>query len=369
MKDDSIDVRGGKPSASGMQRIALCPGSWLAEKAYPEETSAAAEAGTRLHKHMEEGTLPEDAAEAEAVEWCREQERMMALTYVNSDEACIRELRWWDASTTFSGQADVVYHNEGVALVLDYKFGRVPVASAASNMQLAALALLAFDNLADVEVVFCGILQPMASRQESRVVRYRRADIPQLRRYFAQLLAEAIQDGARRVPGEDQCRYCKAKADCPACAGLVQRAAQGAAVAEWADWAPEKKAEALALAGMAKKWAEAVERRAKADLKDGVEIPGYKLSAGRKAFKVTDATGAFTQLNALIGVTGEEFAGCCTVSISALDKVVHKRLSEQAPEGVKQLVKKSAEWLRATLEDFGSESVSEGTIKEAGNKE
>ena len=81
-------------------------------------------------------------------------------------------------------------------------------------------------------------------------------------------------------------------------------------------------------------------------------------------FKVTDTQGAFGQLNALIGLTGEEFAGCCTVKISALDKVVHKRLAEQAPEGAKQLVKKSAEWLRSALEDYGSVSTTDGSLKE-----
>lgn len=375
------DPRGGKPSASGMQRIALCPGSWLAERAYPEESSEAAEMGTRLHKHMELGTLPEDPEEAEAVEWCRRQEQMLLERYVApmGADRVLREVRWWAADGSFSGQGDVVYVHEGCALIVDYKFGRVPVPAAASNMQLAALAKLAFDNLAGVNVVFCAILQPFASRQEPRVVRYQLADVPQLRRYFGNLLAEAARPGARLVPGEEQCRYCRARAACPACMALLSAVAgndslsgsgvttalrsSGQSVAElWSDWAPEKKAEAVRLAGLAKKWAEAVERRAKADLKAGFAIPGFRLSAGRKSFKITDAQGAFGQLNALIGLTGEEFAGCCTVKISALDKVVHGKLAEQAPEGVKPLVKKSAEWLRDVLEDYGAESVSEGSI-------
>ena len=376
------DPRGGKPSASGMQRIALCPGSWLAERAYPEESSEAAEAGTRLHKHMELGTLPEDAEEAEAVEWCRTQERLLLEKYVApmGADRVLREVRWWAADGSFSGQGDVAYVHEGCALIVDYKFGRVPVPAAASNMQLAALAKLAFDNLACINVVFCAILQPFASRQEPRVVRYQLADVPQLRRYFGSLLAEAARPGARLVPGEEQCRYCRARAACPACMALLSAVAgndslsgsgvttalrsSGQSVAElWPDWAPEKKADAVRLAGLAKKWAEAVERKAKADLKAGFAIPGFRLSAGSRSFKITDAQGAFGQLNALIGLTGEEFAGCCSVKISALDKVVHKRLAEQAPEGVKQLVKKSAEWLRDVLEDYGAESVSEGSIK------
>ena len=106
-----------------------------------------------------------------------------------------------------------------------------------------------------------------------------------------------------------------------------------------------------------------MERRAKADLKDGLSIPGWRLGAGKRSFKVTDAAGAFSHLNALIGVSAEDFAGCCQVGISALDKVVHRVLSEQTPDGSKQKVKDSARWLREALADFGSESVSEGTLK------
>lgn len=381
MKEE--DVRKGKPSASGMQRLVLCPGSWLAEKAYPEESSEAAEAGTRLHKHMEEGTLPEDAAEAEAVEWCRVQERALVEKYVAPEggETVLRELRWWERDRRFSGQQDVVYVLGEIALILDYKFGRVPVPVAADNLQLAGAGLLAFDNLPGVKVVFCGILQPLASRQEPRLVRYNRVAEAHLRGYLVRAIDAAEQPEARRVPGEVQCRYCKAKVDCPACMVMVRSVTGGPASADlsqglstprqqlseatscWADWTPEKKAEALELAVLAKKWAEAVERRAKADLKDGFGIPGWSLGAGRKTFKVTDAQGAFAHLNGLLGVTGEEFAGCCTVKISELDKVVHAKLSEHAPAGTKQLVKASNRWLREALVDFGCESVSEGTLK------
>ena len=359
------DERMGRPSASGMRRIALCPGSWLAERAYPEETSEAAEAGTRLHKHMELGTIPDDAEEAEAVEWCRTQERLLVEKYVApmGADRVLREMRWWSAGGSFSGQGDVVYVHDGCALVIDYKFGRVPVPAASSNQQLAALADLAFENLEGIKVVFCAILQPFASRQEPRVVRYMENVFPKLHKYLTGLVADAESPGARLVPGEEQCRYCKARAACPACNTLVARETQVDVATAWPDWTPEKKAEALRVANLAKKWAEAVERKAKSDLKDGFPIPGFSLGAGKTMFKVTDTQGAFGQLSTLIGLTGEEFASCCTVKISALDKVVHKRLAEQAPDGVKQLVKKSAEWLRDVLEDYGSISVSEGSIK------
>lgn len=361
--DTDGDIREGKPSASGMQRIALCPGSWWAEQPYPEQTSEAAEQGTRLHKHMEEGTLPADPLEAEACTWCREQELKLALQYANADTPTYRELRWWDKDHTFSGQADVVFVNNGIALVLDYKFGRVPVPVAANNMQLAALALLVFDNVPGTEVVFCGILQPMASRQEPRVVRYRAEQADTLRSYLGGILTTASIPTAPRIPGDEQCRYCKARVECPMCYGLVKHDTAVAVAPLWADWSAEQKAQAVRVAALAKKWADAVERKAKDDLKQGLSLPGISLGAGRKSFKIADPTGAFSHLNALLGISGEEFAGCCTVRISDLDKVVHAKLAEHAPQGFKQTVKASAAWLRETIADFGSVTESEGTLK------
>lgn len=361
---ETEDIRKGKPSASGMQRLVLCPGSWLAEKGYPEETSEAAEMGTRLHAHMEHGTLPEDATEAEAVEWCRAQEVALLEKYVAPMGAdfVLREQRWW-FKDVFSGQADVVFVHDGCALVLDYKFGRVSVSAARDNMQLAALALLALDNLVDVDVVFCGILQPFASRQEPRLVRYTRAMRDKLAAFLLSAINEAAKPNALRVPGDAQCRYCKAKAECPACNKLMVQETQVDVATAWAEWPAEKKAEAVRLAGMAKKWSEAVERKAKADLKNGLEIPGCSLAAGKRSFKVNDAQGAFSVLARELGISGEEFAGCCSVKISELDKVVHKRRCEQADDGTKVLVKESAAWLRKQLAEVGKESVTEPSLK------
>lgn len=69
------DERQGRPSASGMQRLFLCPGSWQAEKKCPvDEESEDAALGTMLHACMEHGTTPENPEDAEAVAWCREME-------------------------------------------------------------------------------------------------------------------------------------------------------------------------------------------------------------------------------------------------------------------------------------------------------
>ena len=358
------DVRMGLPSASGLQRLIYCPGSWLAEQACPEQVqSEAAAMGTRLHKHLEEGTLPADAEEREAVEWCREMEGQLAEELLGCRVELFREKRLWDNCQRFSGQGDVVYHNEKAALVLDYKFGRIAVEGAEYNTQLYALTLLLFDNYADIDVVYAGILQPYVSRKRPQVMRFERKDIAALRGWLYRKLDEAAVPGAELCPGEVQCRYCRAAASCPALGLQVQKAA-GLELTRWEQWSLEDRRKAYDAAKLAKKYVEAIERKVRADLEAGVELPGLELAPGKAAFTVLDAQGAFGHLSALLDVTGEEFVKCCKVGISELDKLVHQKLAEQAPEGVKQTTKASREWLRLQLEEFGSVKYTAGSIRQ-----
>lgn len=358
------DIRKGLPSASGLQRLVLCPGSWRAEAQYPEkEESAAAAAGTRLHKHMELGTLPEDAEEAEACMWCCKTERALVEEYIGEVELVYREQRFWDNCQRFSGQADVVYIGGGKAMVLDYKFGRGTVVEARQNCQLYGLSLLVFDNCPEVEEVYAGILQPFMSRQKPQLVRFRKADEKGLRSYIYSALDAAQREGAALKPGETQCKYCRAAGSCPAL-GLTVATASAMELTRWEQWSLDERRKAWDASRLAKKYVEAIERKIRADLEAGVELPGLELGEGKVSFVVDDAAGAFGVLNAMLDVTGEEFTACCKVGMTGLDKLVHAKLVAQAPEGVKQTVKASREWLRNTLASYGSVKTTAGTIKE-----
>lgn len=358
------DIRKGLPSASGLQRLVLCPGSWRAEALYPErEESAAAAAGTRLHKHMELGTLPEDAEEAEACVWCCEMERALVEEYIGAEHAVYREQRLWDGAQRFSGQADVVYIGGGKAMVLDYKFGRGTVVESRQNCQLYALSLLVFERYSEVEEVYAGILQPFVSRQKPKLVRFRKADEKGLRSYIYGALDAAQSEQAPLKPGETQCKYCRAAGSCPAL-GLTVATASAMELTRWERWSLEERRKAWDASRLAKKFAEAVERKIRADLEADVEIPGLELGEGKVSFVVDDAAGAFGVLADALGVTGEEFTACCKVGMTGLDKLVHSKLVAQAPEGVKQTTKASREWLRSTLASYGSAKATAGTIKE-----
>lgn len=361
----AADVRGGKPSASGLQRLALCPGSWQAEaKCPPSGDSADSAMGTWLHKCMETGDMPEDAEEREACEWCKATEVEFAKTLLGGVEtAHCREARWWDKGGKFSGQADVVYYNAetGDVLICDYKFGRGEVAPTAHNHQLAALALLAVDNLPSVRKIYVCILQPFVSRKpEPRLWDASQADA--LRAGIYGIIADAEVPQAPLTPGEKQCKYCRALATCPA-VSLQLRTASALDITEanWGALTPMQKAQAYELASLAKRWAARVDELVKTDLKAGTPVDGLTLGNPRKTFRVENAAGAFAKLNSLYPeITAEVYTKCCSVSLSKLDPIVHKL---RKAEGTSRNDKQSKEWLRSTLKEFGGYLLSEPSIE------
>ena len=365
------DERQGLPSASGMQRLFLCPGSWNAERKCPiEEESEDAAMGTILHAHMEQGTTPEDPEDAEAVAWCREMEKALYEKHLGmkenwTDVPKVREVRLFERDRLFSGKPDMVAVGVRKAFVVDYKFGRIPVSPAECNLQLSALAVLVMDMFKEgaADEVFVCILQPYASRKEPAVCRYTRESVEQARAFFRACIEQAQDEHAPLKPSEKACRYCRAQSSCPAVKLALVQVTSGDLTAAWEEWSPEKRREAYDLAKLAKKWAASVESKVKADLRAEVEIPGLALAPGKKAFTVTDAAAAFQILNGLFpdGITAQAFTGCCKVGITELDKLVHS-VRKAADAGAR--VAESRDWLRKTLAGCAEVKVSDGSVKE-----
>lgn len=365
------DERQGLPSASGMQRLFLCPGSWNAERKCPiDEESEDAAMGTMLHACMEQGTTPEDPEDAEAVAWCREMEKALCEKHLGmkenwTDVQTVREVRLFERDRLFSGKPDMVAVWDRKALVVDYKFGRIPVSPAECNLQLSALAVLVMDGheAYHVDEVFVCILQPYASRKEPAVCRYTRESVEQARAFFRACIKQAQDEHAPLKPSEKACRYCRAQSCCPAVKLALVNVTSGDLTTAWEEWSPEKRREAYDLAKLAKRWAASVESKVKADLRAEVEIPGLVLAPGKKAFTVTDAAAAFQILNGLFpdGITAQAFTGCCKVGITDLDKLVHS-VRKAADAGAK--VAESKDWLRKTLAGCAEVKVSDGSVKE-----
>lgn len=372
------DERNGRPSASGMYRMELCPGSWLAEAACPPEVeSDDAATGTYLHDCMEHGRVPDDAEQAEVIEFCAQAEGELvadvfgdsvgSLTIVREERMFVRGA---EGEVIFSGKPDVVYYSQekDIALILDYKFGRLAVDSVDQNRQLAALAVgLKYKSGCCPAAIYAGIIQPYVSRRKPELVKFLPVHIEKADEYLRGLIAVAEAPNALLKPSEKACRYCRAKASCPAVKLALVSVTSGDLTACWEQWPPEKRREAYDLAKLAKKWGEAVERLFERDVIAGL-IPGFEMSSGKKAFTVTDPAAAFKVLNGLFpdGVGATEFTAICKVGITDLDKLVH---SVRKSQGIKTTVDESKKWLRKTLEGCASTKVSKGSVKEIGGGE
>ena len=355
----AADVRRGKPSASGLERIALCPGSWKLESLCEEATkSDAAAMGTRLHAHLENGTTPDDAEESDAVEWCRETELKIVRHLFPSGARVMRELRWWSQAGDFSGQGDSVYTDGVTALVLDYKFGRGDVTEPARNWQLKGLAVLAFEQLG-VQNVVVGILQPFVSRAMPTLRQYNRADFVGLRDSISAVIRATREPNAPLHPGVKQCNYCKASANCPALR-LTVRDVVNYSLRDWQNFTPEVKRSAYDLAKLAEKWSKSVMGRIDRDIDAGREVAGLARGNDIQKFEITDIKAAF-QILIESGVPADAFVSCCKLTLGDLDKAFLAVMRERNP---KMRVADAKEALRDLLAIAGERKTIKGRIKE-----
>lgn len=382
----TYDPRQGLPSASAFGRLALCPGSFMMEKACPEESSPAASEGTLLHAYMEQLLTGEPwegtPLTAEQVELCERALRLLdgvkemierdnpgAVFHLVSTEQRVFYRNLF-GTAYYSGQWDALFEvncpDSSFMMVADWKFGRVEVDSAEANRQLEALVPLVaqkeYDDYVVHQGIYAAIIQPRVAGPAS-VAFYDAEAIDQAEQRSLAVAKAAMAPDAPRYCSEEACRYCRAKAVCHEAAALVEQASLITTERDkWELFSPAEKVKAYRLAKTAKKWAAAVDYRFEQDVAAGL-IPGFEMAPGRTSFTVTDPSGAFSALNVEFPdeVTAEAFAGCCKVGITELDRLVHAVRKAADP---KATTKASREWLRQLLAKYGESKTTKGSVKE-----
>lgn len=364
----SADERRGKPSASGLERIALCPGSWNLERQIaPDSPGPEALVGTRLHENMHEGTMPEDPEEAEAVQWCREKRTSLVVELLGTEEAAcevITETRFEEKQGLYTGALDFAAISGDKAVLIDYKFGRDPVPAASQNIQLAAYAILLLDARPNLETVYALIMQPFHARpSQPKICAFDRSAAEQARSYITKILAATASEKAPLRPSLRGCKYCRALDTCPAMRLQVTQACTVADAKVWDQIPAENKVVLYKNALMAQKMVDKIMKHTRADLEAGIDLPGLILAPGRSSFTITDPQAAYCILaeDPEIMLSAEDFTACCKVSISSLDKAVLEKLKEINP---KVRVKDAKDRVREILSSVGEMKTTAGTIKE-----
>jgi len=341
-----IDPRRGLPSASQMERLALCPGSLaLSRKAPPQPESEDAASGTRIHaawagEAAAEATL--SGPEVETLDRLRELEVRAIRTVFGARAAdrVVREQRLWIRDfhrDLLSGQPDVIVSVGDDHLVLDGKTGRNETPIAAANLQLRALAeLWDEETLRGATSITVGILAPWQD-QPITLARYERAHLDAAREEVLRVLLAASREDAPRNPSEPACRYCQARAICPeareaaltlpepALAAAVERTQSGELTPErFAELLPaEMLASCLVRGELFDRIHAAIRGEARRRLIAGEPVPGWRLKEGQSRRSVTDVGAVFSRVNAL-GVSQADFLSAVKVTLGDLEEAIRK---------------------------------------------
>jgi hypothetical protein len=320
-------------SPSKRHRWALCPGSVREEAKYPDERSgAAAIDGTHSHTLLEhcikhglsdpmdevnemfeddDGTFVVDAARAARVVVAMNyiKQRMIELPNAKVFAETRVDPEWFTGRKDLSGTVDVQIIGGDTLEIIDYKDGMAPVL-AEDNLQLEQYAIgkLAECKLAintpsmypwrEVHMV---IIQPkLALRGLNPVVSWI-VPVSYLLDRVKTLTLEAMATDAPNaplVPGESQCKYCRAKGSCSALASNVMKeigvmfqpvtvttnvldVAQQSANKDPAVMSDDQIRQIMEAAPLMRQLIEGVEKEAQRRLESGQSIPGLKLVNGR----------------------------------------------------------------------------------------
>jgi hypothetical protein len=317
-----------KLSPSKRSRWALCPGSIREEAKYPDTGSGPAAAdGTHSHTLLEhciknglsdpmdqvgetftdhEGTFKVDADRAarvkSAIEYIRE-ESVGGMFQVISEQRVDPEHLL--GRTDLSGTVDCQIIGGDILELIDYKDG-MGVVSAEGNMQLEqyAYGVLAGYKLPvngdyPFSTVRMTIIQPKLALRGMPAITSHEVSVRDLLANMGTIITQAAatdKPDAPLVPGESQCKFCRAKGSCSALASNVMKevgimfqpvVTQTLDVAQQsADKDPSSMDDAqirqiMEAAPLMRQLLEGVEAEALRRLQAGQTIPGLKLVNGR----------------------------------------------------------------------------------------
>jgi hypothetical protein len=200
------------------------------------------------------------------------------------------------------GTADALVANGSHLTVIDLKFGRGERVEAEENHQMMMYALGAVETFGDLVGPFETFSLVIHQPRIAAGVSVWHTDLARLMEFADSIRTEArrVKSALRRAdegkpiddymsPGEKTCRWCKAKAVCPALTARVQAevGAQFEDISDEVAEAPKLYGDnalpnAMAAVGLIEDWCTAVRAETERRLLAGQPVPGWKLVEGRK---------------------------------------------------------------------------------------
>ena len=317
-----------------------CPGSVLLEADYPDSSSVYADEGTAAHTvaswclldgHDASAYIGIEVAVGSRVFMVDEDMAAHVQDYVRlvreyaGGASLLVEQRLPIGHLTDEpharGTSDAVILRRSELVVIDLKYGMGVKVMAEENPQLMMYALGAYEEfglLGDFEEITMVIHQPrlnhvseysvptahllaFAGKVSAAATECRSAEAKSAVR--GTLAAEAWPAKFLN-PGEKQCRFCRAKATCPALrAEVAEVTHEAASVADFADLLPVQPdgqtgdnylSVAMSKVGLVEDWCKAIRAEVERRLFAGQAVDGYKLVEGKRGNRRWADEGAVT---------------------------------------------------------------------------
>lgn len=341
------DPRQNLPSASGIFRLAQCPGSHKLCAGLPDAPTAESEFGTRVHAFLAGKLDPTDFSqdltmeESDIAEACQyietrvvaEWKARNSIPEENTGILTVRDSeRWWleiDGEKACSGVADAVYLYERNALILDYKTFAGSHGEAVENLQLRALAVLAVQKFGWLKSVDVAIIQPLKTHTPM-VCRYDVDGLIQAQKELLGILNAANSPSAPLHAGE-HCRYCRAASICPEVHKEVETLSALTINGNGLTVSNEDMARLLSKCGPASKMIASIKaecfRRAEAD-PETWRAYGYEIREGVGKRAVDDVATVGERLNAK-GVEWPKITAACSITIGKVEELTRAATGEK----------------------------------------
>lgn len=373
-------------SPSSAHRWLVCPGSVLLESSMPDTSSEFADEGTAAHelaslcltekkdaiaylgrlitvKGRNGATDRQFEVAPDMASYVQVYVNAIRIKAEGSDlmvEQRVEFSRFVDVPGQFGTADALILSADGEELdVDDLKYGRGVRVDAEDNEQMMLYALGGYDQfsaVADVKRVRMTIHQPrldhvsvfetnidhlLAFGERAKRAAFRAIDI----------LETGIYDMTELVPGDKQCRFCKAKATCPKLRAHVEEVtladfdSVGAKppVAPSGETPPADLAGCMAAVDLVESWCKAVRAETERRLLAGTPVSGWKLVQGRQGSRAwTDAKVAEETLKAM-RIKHEEMYDYAVISPTTAEKLAKaKVIGPRQWPALQQIITRSA---------------------------
>lgn len=348
-------------TASGSHRWIACPPSVQLEKQFPDTTSEAAREGTLAHEICEikarvkffqktdigymaknvatrelnklrKDPLFDDEMEGYADEYVQELD-LLSLGFSARPHIYLEtKLDLSDWIPDGFGTADCIMVEGDRLLIADFKYGKGVRVEAEDNTQMQLYALGAwkrYSMIYDIQRVMMVIIQPRLSVNPS-VWEISTEALLGFGQYAKERAQMAAAGEGEYCPGEEQCRFCRARQQCRARADYNIKMAFSGVVGQLPPLISNAEVgEYLEKGEDVAKWLKDLQDYALSACLAGEAIPGYKAVEGRGSRDWTDQAEAFKALQAS-GVPEAVMYERKALTLAALEKVVGKKAFAEA---------------------------------------